>query len=150
MPIFEMQEPSSGGGTSDRQPIPEDTILEGELLNVRVKEMPYKDDDGKPVERTEFEFVITEDGYDGRRLWGTTGTKLVDHPDCKLKAWSQEVFGQEFPPSYRLDTDILIGKRARLVVGYREYEKNGEKRWTNTVKDVIRARNVVGSASNPF
>lgn len=149
MPVFEMQEPS-GGGSSDFKPIPEDTIVEGELLNVKVKEMPYKDDQGNAVERTEFEFVITEDGYDGRRLWGTTGTKLVDHPDCKLKAWSQEIFGQEFPPNYRLDTDILIGKRARLVVGYREYtNKNGENKWANSVKDVIRARNTVAT-SNPF
>lgn len=148
MPIYEMQEPANSGG-GDFQPIAEDTIVEGELLNVRVKEMPWKDDSGNAVERTEFEFVITEDGYDGRRLWGTTGIKLVNHPDCKLKAWSQEIFGQEFPPNYRLDTDILVGKRARLVVGYREYEKNGEKRWANSVKDVIRARNPVAS-SNPF
>lgn len=149
MPIFEMQEPASSPG-EERKKIDEDTIVEGELLAVKNKEMPYKDDNGNPVERTEFEFVITDEGFDGRRLWGTTGTKLVDHPDCKLKAWSQEIFGQEFPPGYRLDTDILIGKRARLVVGYREYEKNGEKRWTNSVKDVIRSRTAVGAQSNPF
>jgi hypothetical protein len=66
-----------------------------------------------------------------------------------LKNWAQEILATEFPVGYRLDTDVLLAQKCRVVIGTREYEKNGEQRIRSYVKDVMRSRSAMGD-EEPF
>lgn len=140
MPIFVLEESNYAG------PIPDDEILAAKVTGVKQVVKPFKDDDGNEVVKIEFAFVIEDPGgkFDGQRLWGDTSTVFSDNPNCRLFAWTQELFGQELPKGFRLDTDDLVGKHCRVVVAQRAYVKDGEDKIRNLVKDVFRARD--GSA----
>lgn len=66
--------------------------------------------------------------------------------NCKLKNWAQAIENVEFPLNYRLDTDTLVGKLCRIVVGHRTYEKDGQTKDHNFVRDVMPARQPVGAS----
>lgn len=75
--------------------------------------------------------------------------------NCKLANWSREILAAELPVGYRLDTDMLVSQRCRIVVGLREYQKDGETKQTNFVKDVMRSRDAMagvgaGAIDEPF
>ena len=142
--IFELEESEYSG------PIDDDTVMAAECLEIKQKEMPWDTDAGVPDKKIEFKFVVTEDGpHQGRFLWGKTSTKFNNNPNCKLYAWSQEIAATEFPIGYKMDTDILIGQPCRVVVGYREYEKDGMMKGINEVKDCLRSREAM-AAGDPF
>jgi hypothetical protein len=134
MPVFTLEESNYAG------PIPDDEILPARVTGVSTRKKPFKDDDGNDIFRVEFAFVIETPGeaWDGQRIWGDTSTIFTNNPNCKLYAWSQELLGDELPPGYVLDTDNLIGAMGRIVVGRKEYEKDGKDQVRNYVKDVIR------------
>jgi hypothetical protein len=143
MPIFVLEESAYSG------PIPEDEIITTKVMNVKQVKMlradktPFKDEDGKEVEQIEFSFTVEEPSspYDGQRFWGKTSTTFTTNANCRLRAWAQEILGQELVTGYHLNTDDLIGNHCRVVVGIREYAgKDGEKKQANYAKDVIRAK----------
>jgi hypothetical protein len=137
MPILTVEESNYAG------PIPADTILPAKITAVRqVMARGYKNDDGSDAFRIEFTFVIedAESLWDGVKLWGDTTNKLINHPDCKLWQWAQEILVSELPPGFQLDTDLLVGNPCRIVVGMREYEKDGQNKIHNFVGDVMRPR----------
>lgn len=108
------------------------------VVGIKLKEKPYKDDDGNPVKKVEWKFkIVSDDDQDGREIWGETSTKFVDHPDCKLKNWSEAALGKILPVGYRIDTDDCLDRDVRIRVGLREYEKDGETKQHNYVADVI-------------
>ena len=104
--------------------IDDDTPMHGSCLSIALKEKPYKDDEGKPVMKFEFKFrLIDEDGaHDGEYLWGETSTLFNDHPKCRLSNWANAIMGEQLPPGYQLDTDELLDKECRVIVGYRTWE----------------------------
>jgi hypothetical protein len=135
MPVFVLEDSTYAG------PIDEDEILPARVVGVKIVTKPFKDEDGNEIQRVEFAFVVEAPGspYDGQRLWGDTSTTFSNNANCKLFAWSQEMLGMELPSGYKLDTDLLVGQDCRVVVGRKEYEKDGKQQVRNFVKDTIRA-----------
>lgn len=136
--------------------IEDGAMYTAQVRNIKLVEKPYKDDDGNPVKKIEFKFqLVSEDAHDGDDLWGETSTKFVLHPECKLKNWAEAILGQHLPAKFRLDTDDLLDRQCRIMVGKREYEKDGEKKTRNFVRDVIPTREAMTAmkaveADEPF
>lgn len=141
MPTFTLEESDFKGY------LPDDTVMPAEVTRVKMEDKPYQDDDGRPVKKVVFKFKMRPDPssewaeHAGGDQYGETSTNFVDHPGCKLRNWAQAILtpGADLPPGYQLDTDVLVGKPCRIVIGLREYTKKGEteKRQTNFVKDVL-------------
>jgi hypothetical protein len=151
MATFEMEESSFSGYMDD------DTIVTAVVSAVKIQEKPYVDDDGTKVKKVVFKFAVDEpdNDHDGQTVYGETPMRFNNHPDCKLANWSREILAAELPVGYRLDTDMLVGQRCRIVVGLREYQKDGETKQTNFVKDVMRSRDAMagvggGPIDEPF
>lgn len=136
MPVLVLGESNYTG------PIEADTILTAKVTGVNRKETPFFNDAGEKQWKMEFAFVVDEPGepHDSARLWGQTSENFVNNPNCKLYAWAQEILGTELEPGFALDTDFLVGNHCRIVVGLREYEKNGQPKSANFVADVMRAK----------
>lgn len=155
MATFTLQEPSGSNDGEKRvyTLIPDDVELEAEVKKIEAKTKPFTDDDGNPVVKLEWTFKIIGGEHDGRQIWGETGSKFVKHADCKLYAWSAEVFGAELPDGFTLDTDNLIGEQCRIVTGHRTYTKKGDTEPT-TVNNVsqVKRRKTQGAAGfeDPF
>lgn len=132
MPTYEMEDSEFAGYMED------DSVWTANVVAVKTVEKPFKDDDGNPVQRVEFKFNIVDQGpFDGTNVWGDTPTKFNTHPDCKLRGWASAILGSTLSVGYRLDTDLLVGHECRINVGLREYEKDGQTKQRNFVKDVI-------------
>lgn len=125
-------------------------IDDGEIFTARLvgnneKTRTFRDEPA-PVQRVGWKFQIEADNdFDGRYVWGETGTKLVPHPECKLKSWSEALLGHEIPGGYELDLDNLLDHQCRIIVGKREYEKDGETRYVNFVREVHPTREAMHS-----
>lgn len=120
-------------------PIPDDTVLQAEVVSIKDATKNFGDGD---VARVEFKFIVRDPGgdFDGRWLWGDTPKIFNTDPRCRLRMWVQEILGQDLPPKFNLDTDELIGLQCRVAVGLRTYEKDGEKVSKNFVTDVMRLK----------
>lgn len=147
--VLELEESTFSGYIDDG------TIYGAKIRDVRLVEKPYKDADGKPVKKIVFRFQLaTDDDHDGEDLYGETSTRFVNHPDCRLFAWSEAILGMRLPPKYRLNTDDLIDRDCRVMVGKREYEKDGMTKQHNSVRDVIPSRqamaDLTAAEADPF
>lgn len=142
MPTFEMEESSFAGY------MPDDHIVTAVVSSVKVETKKYTDDDGQAVKKVVFKFAVDEPGsdWDGQTVYGETPVRFNNHPDCKLANWTREILASELPVGYRLDTDVLVSQRCRIVVGLRSYEKDGETKQINFIKDVMRTREAFASA----
>lgn len=145
MTTFELVEQTESdaperSGRREYSRIEEDTVLEATVANVEVRPHPFfKDDNGEPQMKVNFEFNFTMDGQK-RKLWGETNTTFTTHPDCKLRNWAQQILGgNELPAGFKLNTETLLNTPVRIVVGVEEWtdKKTGERRWKNIVKDVM-------------
>lgn len=140
MPTFELEESDFAGY------IPDDEVKTATVVSVKLAEQNFVDDDGKKVMKVEFKFKIIDGSvHDGTDIWGKTPTRFNTHPDCKLRNWAQAILGQSLPPKFRLDTDVLVGRDCRLIIGLREYEKDGQTKQTNYVKDVMPTADAMAS-----
>lgn len=112
------------------------------VTNIRLKEKPYEDDDGNKVKKVEWKFKIhdAEGTQDEREIWGETGTKFSDHPDCKIKNWCEAAMGELLAVGEHVDTDDSIDRDVIIIVGRREYEKDGKTKVHNFVRDVLPTR----------
>lgn len=135
MPVLTLEESHYAGL------IPDGSIFEAQCVAVKQITARFIDKEtGKAVEQMEFKFLVQEGDWEGTPVWGKTSLSFVDHPDCRLRNWSQEILATELPVGYQLDTDDLEGNFCRVVMGVREYEKNGEAKQVNFVQDVLRSR----------
>lgn len=148
---FELEESDFAGYIED------DEIYAATVAKVKVVEKPYDDDDGNKVKKVEFKVVLRDDSgvQDGTNLWGETSTKFNTHPDCRLRNWACAVMGTDLPVGYRLDTDVLEGQDVRVVVGLKEYTKDGQTKQRNFVKDIMPSpeamdRMAAGQDQEPF
>jgi hypothetical protein len=133
-----VQEPAEEGGY-DNTPIPDDTMVNATLLGTQVKSKQYKDEPA-PVDRLVWKFRIEDPPYFDRYVWGETGVKLINHPNCKLFTWSQAVLGFDLPVGYQFDTDDLDRRPCRILIGAREgTNKRNEPQTYNYVEEVLPA-----------
>ena len=115
-------------------------IFPAVLSEVKLVEKPFIDDKtGEKVKKISFKFRIDQPGdpHDGDFKWGETGTRFNTHPECRLKNWAEAVLGRTLERGYQLETDDLLDKECRVVIGRRDYEKDGETKVYNFVKDVM-------------
>lgn len=124
--------------------IEDGTIYEATVLNIGLRERKIRDED---VKRIEFKFRLNaDDAHDGQLIWGSTSTRFIDHPNCKLKNWAEALLGRELPSGYRLNTDDLLERRCRVVISKREWtNKDGEEQVRNEVRDVIPTKEVLAA-----
>lgn len=133
------------------QQIPEGSVLGAEVLEVKEKKMPFTDDNGNDIFKVEFKFLITDDEFSGRNIWGNTPTTFSENPDCKLRSWTQEILQLDaVPVGFSLDTEHLVGMPCRVQIGHRIQTKGDQKIVRDYVADVIRARTRAPSSADVF
>lgn len=135
--------------------IEDDEVFTAELVSIaeRDREVKRGERKGEKYKVLNWKFVIQDDGgeFDDRPIWGDISPDLNDHPNNKFRAWSAAVLGGALPVGYDLDTDDLVGQTVKIVVGRREYEKDGDNLVYNFVKDILPNRAVgagVSASSN--
>lgn len=108
--------------------LPVDAIIQVTCLEIKEISVPGKD--GKEGwMKLDFTFMI--DGVPdslnapdlvGNKIWGSVGARFTTHPDNKLRQWAIALLGMELNEGFELDTDILLNRKARAVIG--QYKKS--------------------------
>lgn len=114
--------------------IPPGTLLEAQLEEVEIREFEW---DGKTVQKLRWNFVVTDEDYNGKRINGETSTTFTNHPNCRAMKWAMALTGRAFAPDEVLDTDDLMGLKGVIAITQKE-GKDG-RIWTN-VGDVFAAK----------
>lgn len=123
----------------DAGPIPDDTMANATLMGTEVKETTFSGET-EPTTRLQWKFRIDDDQYLDRYVWGSTGVKVVNHPNCKIYTWAQAVLGIDpLPLDYRFKQEDLWQRSCRILIGSREGKdkKSGEDKTFNYVEDVL-------------
>jgi hypothetical protein len=118
-------------------------VLEATVLGIQRVTKPFNDDKGKPVEKMQFEFEISEDSeFKGRKIKGETSTNFTNHPNCRMRNWVQEILATELPAGFRFNPEAVRGSSVRIVVGKKvKPRRDGGGDWIdNSVKDVWRQK----------
>jgi hypothetical protein len=129
--------------------IPEDSIVPATLTEIKLRVVQYNDKqtgEAKSFEQLEWWFEVTSGDYQGRKVKGTTDTKLTTHPKNKFRNWSSVMLNREIADGFPLDTDDLIGLPADVAIGYRPDRKDPSKVYEE-VSEVLPASG--GQASEP-
>lgn len=140
MPEFVLEETEA----QEFEVIPEASIVTLEVVTVEDRETPWDIDENDPSlgkkHQVSFRFKVTEGDYSGRTLFGNTPTTFTTHPDCKLRAWVQEILGESaLPTGFRFSTEVLEGMPVKGVVAHR-FKTNADGSTTpkEYISDVIR------------
>jgi hypothetical protein len=123
----------------DEGPIPDDTMATATLMATEVNETTFPGE-SEPTTRMRWKFRIDDQEYLDRYVWGSTGVKVVNHPNCKIYTWAQAVLGIEpLPLDYKFTQQDLWQRQCRILVGTREGKdrKTNEDRTYNYVEDVL-------------
>ena len=141
--ILVMQEAYEGGENAEKSawtPIEDNTVLVAELIEVKHVTKNFKDESGKNVEKMQFTFRVEDGEFVNRRVRGETSTFFTNHKNCKMRVWVEELLASEIPVGFRLDTDALVGLKARILVGKKVAPRlDGTGEWVdNFIKDVMR------------
>lgn len=147
MPNYQLK---PDGGAGEFETIPQGLVLDAELLEVKEKTMPFKDDDGNEIVKVEFSFKVIEEGqWKNRRVWGQTPTTFSMNPSCKLRSWVQELLNvPRLPADFALDTDDLVGLTCRVAIDHRIQKKPDGDITREFVSDVIRGHEREGVAAS--
>ena len=141
------QQPEQSRGFADQpqkkrsfDPIPEGEIVDVEVVAVEIREInpefkaKYKIKEDQEIS---FRFKVTAGNFKNRNLWGNAKPLWNDSDNCRLRLWTQEIFGVDrMPEGYEFDTDDFTGMRARVVV--RNYTKR-DGSIGDGVQDVLRS-----------
>jgi hypothetical protein len=114
----------------DFELIPDETVI-----RVRVEEIKLTPKQGQYGEYilSNWKFNVTgvpatlPSEFVGSPIWGSCTFKLTDHPDNKLKQWTEALLGIAISEGFELDTDNLVGREARGIVGHYEKTKAGQE-----------------------
>lgn len=142
MPVYKLQEAETFGV------LPVDTIIQVEVADITEQEVQGKN--GNPNwMKLEFKFRITgvpdvlSDEFGslvGSHIWGNVSAKFTDHPDNKLRQWSESLLGVSVnQPGFELDTDILVGRKARAVIS--QYQRK-DSTYQHSVATLLSAAGV--------
>lgn len=145
MPVITLTEQDAdgkpvGGDYPERAPIPNNSVFEATLVGIEEKDSLWDLDETDPSKGKKKQFswkfsIIDPDGtFDGRWVWGNTGTFFGTGPQNKLRQWVQGVLDAEvLPEGYALDTESLHGLQCRIIVEAKEKQSGGI---SNRVKEV--------------
>jgi hypothetical protein len=114
--------------------IPAGTLLEARVEEVEIREFEWE---GKPVQKLRWNFIITDDDFNGKKINGETSTTFTNHPNCRAMKWAMALTGRTFDADEELDTDDLMGLRGVIAIVNKE-GKDGRV-WHN-VGDVFAAK----------
>lgn len=122
--------------------IPNNTVALVEVF-AKPKEITknFTDDEGNPVVRIEFEFIVVEGDYANKHVWHEVWNEFTDSPKCRLREWAQELLNRPITDAADsvFDTDVLQGTRAWATIGVREWiNKDGSTGQRNTVWSLTR------------
>lgn len=140
MPEFVLEETEA----QEFEVIPEATIVPLEVVTVEDRETPWDIDENDPSlgkkHQVSFRFKVVGGDHDGRTLFGNTPTTFTTHPDCKLRAWVQEILGESsLPTGFRFSTEVLEGMPVKGVVAHRiKTNADGSRTPKEYISDVIR------------
>lgn len=144
---FTLDEPVEGAG--DLEKIPDNTLVVATLMGTTVKRKTYRDEP-EPVDRLLWKFRIDEGPYFDRLVWGETGVKLTNHPNCKLLTWSRAVLGFDYPIGYQFEESDLWNRKCRILIGLRDgTNKAGEPTQYNYIEEVLSATAAPATAGAP-
>lgn len=143
MPVY--QESDAG---ADFAVIEEYSVLDCEVESVEERDSIFKDDEGNTKRTVAFKFKVLTGEHENRRLWGDTPTTWSSDERCKLRMWSQQIMNRTYAKGEPLDTDDLVGRHCRAVVGVRTKKATGDK--TNYVSDVLPTKGVAVSAAQAY
>lgn len=105
--------------------LPDDAVVQVVVSEIEEREVPGRD--GKDGwSKLNFKFKILELPSDleaefapllGQLIFGSVSARLTMHPDNKLRQWSEALLGFSLDePGFELDTDMLIGRKARGII----------------------------------
>ena len=124
----------SDGGGGDANLIPEGEVVEARVMGVDPNSFNW---DGEMVHKLRWAFAVTEDPWKNKTVRGDTSTNFTPHPNCKAYSWSTAITGQTYQDGDELDTDDLVGLKARIIIGH-EQGKDGNTYMR--VRDVLPSR----------
>jgi hypothetical protein len=138
MPILTLR-PLTEEEKKREKPIPGDLYLDAEVVKVEERKLPFQTDDGQDIWNLEFTFKILDSDYYGKWIRGEVRKEFNESSRCRLRSWVQELFAQDLPSGFSLDTDLLTGKRCRILTYVKKYTKEGVENSVTIVTDVLRA-----------
>lgn len=109
--------------------LPADTVITVRVESSEVK--PIKGAKGD-WEKLDIKFKIIDaperfrDEVVDAPIWGGVPFRLTEHPDNKLRQWCEALFGVELEIGFELDTDMLVGREAKAIVGNYPRKLGGE------------------------
>lgn len=113
--------------------LPEDALIQVSVADISDREVAGRD--GKDG-WTSLSFKFTVIGLPshleaeygvliGQPIFGSTSARLTTNPDNKLRKWVEALLDiGELDAGFELDTEMLIGRKARAQIG--NYVKNGQ------------------------
>lgn len=123
--------------------IPENEVLEAEILEIKVQDSFFwvdVDDHSKGKDKeVSFKFNITEEGkFKNTWVFGSTSTIFNTHANCKLRLWTEEILGLDegLPVDFSLNTEDLEGQKVRVIIANYWSPKNN--RTQHKVSDLQR------------
>lgn len=134
---------------------PDGTEFTAKVVDIKLQEKPYTDDDGNKVKKLVFKFKVVDpdSDFDEAVFYGETSTRYNTHPKCKLYIWSCAILGRELPPGFKLDTDDLLDQFVTVVIKHETYkDKEGVEQERNSVRSLkpAGAYETLGSDEEPF
>lgn len=129
---------------SDFLTLPEDAIVQVIVDSVEERHVPGKDG-GSGWDKLNFRFKILElptaleEEYSpliGSTIFGSVSARLTSHPDNKLRQWAEALLDLgELEAGFELDTDMLVGRKARGVVG--QWVRKSDQQVNHQIKGLL-------------
>lgn len=118
-------------------PLENDSVYEAEIIDLEERQRETKD--GRKYDQLNWRFVIVDDEvFEGKNIYADIPPAFNRHPDNKFHAWVLAIEGvEELPVGYVVNTDKYKGSQVRVRIGRRDYQKDGEDKVYNFVKDVM-------------
>lgn len=131
-------------GDNDFLTLPEDAIVQVLVDSVEERHVPGRD--GKEGwDKLNFRFKILElptsleEQYSpliGSTIFGSVSARLTNHPDNKLRQWAEALLDVgELEAGFELDTDMLVGRKARGVVG--QWVRKSDQQVNHQIKGLL-------------
>jgi hypothetical protein len=161
MATVTMKSGSDADTYPEREPIPDRSVFEAEVLEITLRDTPFDDEHSDvPRKKQQFNFKlnITEEGaFKDRFVWGSVSEWFSDDPRCKMTQWVRAILDEDIlPADFAFDTDDLVGEKCRVIVGAkaRANPAEGKSAIINFVQEIrpskgVPAGSVAAQGSKP-